>query len=74
MPSPLIRHLLSEAHANLLSAAAAARGLGLSLSRFHQLRTDYLRAGVRLWAIQNQLQVFELRREPRVFLIQSPAS
>jgi hypothetical protein len=41
---PFIRHLFEEARAGRLSAAAVASELGISRSRFYQLRTDYLRA------------------------------
>ena len=39
-----MRHLFSESRAGRLSAAQAALELGISRSRFYQLRTDYLRA------------------------------
>ena len=42
--TPLIRHLFAQARSGLLSPAAVALELGLSLSRFYQLRTDYLLA------------------------------
>jgi hypothetical protein len=43
LPAPLIRHLLAEVRAGHLSPQAAALELNIHLSRFYQLRTDYLR-------------------------------
>jgi hypothetical protein len=42
--TPLIRHLFAQARSDLLSSKAVALELGISLSRFYQLRTDYLLA------------------------------
>jgi hypothetical protein len=42
--APLIRHLFAQARSGLLSPEAVALELGISLSRFYQLRTDYLLA------------------------------
>jgi hypothetical protein len=42
VPAPFVRHLFAQARSGLLVPAAVA--LELSLSRFYQLRTDYLRA------------------------------
>jgi hypothetical protein len=44
IPAPLIRHLLAQARSGLLTSKAVALELGVSLSRFYQLRTDYLLA------------------------------
>jgi hypothetical protein len=42
--APLIRHLFAQARGGLLAPAAVALELGISVSRFYQLRTDYLLA------------------------------
>jgi hypothetical protein len=42
--APLIRHLFAQARSGGLSPEAVTRELGISLSRFYQLRTDYLLA------------------------------
>jgi hypothetical protein len=42
--APLIRFVLAQFRAGLLSARATARKLHLSRSRFHELKADYLRA------------------------------
>jgi len=42
--TPLIRHLFAQARSGLLAPAAVALELGISVSRFYQLRTDYLLA------------------------------
>lgn len=42
--APLIRHLFDQARSGLLLPEAVALELGVSLSRFYQLRTDYLLA------------------------------
>ncbi len=44
IPAPLIRHLLAQARSGLLNPKAVALELGVSLSRFYQLRTGYLLA------------------------------
>ena len=44
LPAPLIRHFFAQVRAGHLSPQAAALELNLHLSRFYQLRTDYLRA------------------------------
>jgi hypothetical protein len=44
VPPPLIRHLFAQARAGLLAPEAVALELGISLSRFYQLRTGYLLA------------------------------
>jgi hypothetical protein len=44
VPPPLIRHLFAQARSGLLTPEAVAIELGISLSRFYQLRTGYLRA------------------------------
>jgi hypothetical protein len=44
VPPPLIRHLFAQARSGILSPEAVARELGISVSRFYQLRTDYLLA------------------------------
>ena len=43
---PFIRHVLAEFRAGQLSASAAATELALSRSRFYELYSDYLAAGV----------------------------
>ena len=43
--TPLIRHLFAQARSGLLQPETVALELGISLSRFYQLRTDYLLAG-----------------------------
>jgi hypothetical protein len=42
--TPLIRHLMAQARSDSLSPAAVALELGISVSRYYQLRTDYLLA------------------------------
>ena len=42
--APLLRHLFAQARAGRLPPATVALELGVSLSRFYQLRTDYLLA------------------------------
>jgi hypothetical protein len=42
--APFIRHLFAQARSGLIAPAAVALQLGISLSRFYQLRTDYLLA------------------------------
>lgn len=42
--TPLIRHLFAQARCGLLAPGAVALELGISVSRFYQLRTDYLLA------------------------------
>jgi len=44
VPPPLIRHLFAQARSGLLTPEAVALELGISLSRFYQLRTGYLLA------------------------------
>jgi len=44
LPPPLVRHLLTDYRNQQLSAAEAAKELGLSRSRFYELFSDYLRA------------------------------
>jgi len=44
VPAPFVRHLFAQARSGLLVPAAVALELSISLSRFYQLRTDYLRA------------------------------
>jgi len=43
-PTPLIRHLFAQARSGQLSPATVALELGISLSRYYQLRTEYLTA------------------------------
>lgn len=47
IPPPLIRHLFAQARSGLLAPEAVALELGISLSRFYQLRTAYLLAWAR---------------------------
>ena len=42
--APLIRHLFAQARDGNLVPATVAAELGISVSRFYQLRTDYLLA------------------------------